>query len=539
MKRAAIYVRRSTEEHQIESLATQRDNAIAFVKKLGRAEPIVFEDDAKSRAEFKKRPGLLSMLAAAKVGEFDLLVARDETRLGGDVFRTGVILQDLIDVGVRIVYYATGEEVSFDDPTAKIVVAVRSYASELERLKTSQRVYEHLERKARKGLNVGGRCYGYDNVEVLNGEQRLYVDYKVNLTEARTIVTIFEQYAAGWGLRTIVKDLNERAVPPPRAGKQGRRHWFTSAIWEMLRRERYLGKLVWGESEKAYRSGTKVRLVRVLDKRTTAERPDLRIVSDELWQAVQARIACHRRKNNGARGPRGAPPKYLLSGLAVCAVCGGSIKVLSGRDGKKTIKVYGCANHHDAGNTVCANQLRKPVELVDEVVIDWLEENILTEQFVVRALREIRKRLAKRLQTFDGDAPRLVAEAEKLQVEIARLAEALVATDEKPHTLVRMMAERETKLAAIQGRLASMKAAPQVLDLESRRMEKEARARIQDCRAVMGRRGEAAKRALSALLDGKLAFKPLPDKRYEVTGQVVTGALVHLFERPQRESNPR
>jgi hypothetical protein len=82
-----------------------------------------------------------------------------------------------------------------------------------------------------------------------------------------------------------------------------------------------------------------------------------------------------------------------------------------------------------------------------------------------------------------------------------------------------------------------MKIAPQVLDLEARRMEKEARRGIEDVRAVMGRRGEAAKRALSTLLDGKLTFTPLQDKRYEITGRIVTGALVHLPERPQRESN--
>jgi len=51
----------------------------------------------------------------------------------------------------------------------------------------------------------------------------------------------------------------------------------------------------------------------------------------------------------------------------------------------------------------------------------------------------------------------------------------------------------------------------------------------------MARQGDGAKRALAALLDGKLAFRPRPDKRYEVTGKVVTGALVHLLERPQRE----
>jgi hypothetical protein len=81
-----------------------------------------------------------------------------------------------------------------------------------------------------------------------------------------------------------------------------------------------------------------------------------------------------------------------------------------------------------------------------------------------------------------------------------------------------------------------MKTAPQVLDLETRRMEKEARRRIEDVRAVMGRLGEEAKRALSALLDGKLTFTPRPDRRYEITGRVVTGALVPLPERPQGDT---
>ena len=151
---------------------------------------------------------------------------------------------------------------------------------------------------------------------------------------------------------------------------------------------------------------------------------------------------------------------------------------------------------------------------------------------------------------FPSSAPALAAitaAANDLQTAetaaLARTKGAVAVRNEKRAALVvllqQLMAEREEKLALVQARLASMKTAPQVLDLESRRLEKEALKRIEDCRAVMGRRGDAAKKALSALLDGKLAFKPLPDKRYAMTGKVVTGALVHLLERPQRESNPR
>ncbi len=57
MKRAALYLRRSTDEHQMESLETQRENAIGYLPKIGAELALTFEDDAKSRAEFKKRPG--------------------------------------------------------------------------------------------------------------------------------------------------------------------------------------------------------------------------------------------------------------------------------------------------------------------------------------------------------------------------------------------------------------------------------------------------------------------------------------------------
>jgi hypothetical protein len=137
-----------------------------------------------------------------------------------------------------------------------------------------------------------------------------------------------------------------------------------------------------------------------------------------------------------------------------------------------------------------------------------------------------------------GDTPRLEAEAQKLKGELDKLGQALLSTDDKPSTIVKMMAEREEKLTALRARLASMKTAPQVLDLEARRMEKDARQRIRELRGVVGRRGEAAKRALAALLDGKLTFTPTDDKQYEITGRIVTGALVHLPLRPQRDSNP-
>src|SRR5690348_3676700 len=122
--RTALYVRRSKdEEYQLASLEVQTEEATRYVTSKGWVlDPAhIFVDDAKSRAEFKKRPALLALLNAAKARAFDVVVLRDESRLGGDVFRTGLVIQDLLDAGVRLFYYFTDEEVRFDNPTTKII----------------------------------------------------------------------------------------------------------------------------------------------------------------------------------------------------------------------------------------------------------------------------------------------------------------------------------------------------------------------------------------------------------------------------------
>jgi hypothetical protein len=63
-------------------------------------------------------------------------------------------------------------------------------------------------------------CYGWRQVE-----------YKINEGQAEIIREIFRRYAAGDGLRTIVKDLNARRVPSPSVGKRGSGHWVHTAAF--------------------------------------------------------------------------------------------------------------------------------------------------------------------------------------------------------------------------------------------------------------------------------------------------------------------
>ena len=86
--------------------------------------------------------------------------------------------------------------------------------------------------------------------------------------------------------------------------------------------------------------------------------PDLRIVDDELWDAVKARQAAHSKRtvkiestdhNHLSIGQALRRRKYLLSGLLYCGRCGGRMTIA----GTAKYKTYYCANAKEKGGSVC------------------------------------------------------------------------------------------------------------------------------------------------------------------------------------------
>ncbi|WP_206614909.1 recombinase zinc beta ribbon domain-containing protein, partial [Paenirhodobacter populi] len=117
--------------------------------------------------------------------------------------------------------------------------------------------------------------------------------------------------------------------------------------------------------------------------------PELRIVDDELWQAVRARqgviaekfanvteaVRAHHRKNrlNGARRP-----KSLLSGLVFCGCCGGPYS-LRGADR------FACSNH--IGKGTCTNSRGITREELETRVLAGLKDRMMSPQIAAEAMR--------------------------------------------------------------------------------------------------------------------------------------------------------
>ena len=529
--RAAIYARRST-DHQEASIPVQLEEARRYIEKQGWSldDRHVYIDDALSRMEYKKRPALFAMLVAAEEDKFDVIVLRDVDRLGGDANRNGVILSDLIDRQVRVDEYLTKNRVKLDSAISKFMSAAKNFGAELEREKTSQRTHETLLTKARRGLNVGGRCYGFNNERVYQGEKHVETRYVVNDEQAKVVREMFEWYAAGWGLKRITRELNARKLPSPQAGKRGTGSWSPSVVRPMLRRERYRGMIHWGEFEKTYCLGTKTRVRRAADDEDRVrgvEMPELRIVSDELWFAVQARF-----KDRAQRSPPGRVPKYLLSGLGRCSECGGPMTVITGKSGNEPVKVYTCSYFRNRGEEVCTSSLRRPIAGVDAAVIDWVKANVLSEDILFVVLQRLRQWIHEQADTTSDALADLERDAGQLRQQVDRLVTALASTDEKSDAIVAGIAERQERIRQLDARIRACQAAPQAIDFQIRRMEADAKKIVADIKETLAKSPKEARDVLSTIFDGRITFTPVevPEgKRFQLEGQASTGRL-HAVE---------
>ncbi|HEY3235596.1 MAG TPA: hypothetical protein VGJ84_12835 [Polyangiaceae bacterium] len=144
-------------------------------------------------------------------------------------------------------------------------------------------------------------------------------------------------------------------------------------------------------------------------------------------------------------------------------------------------------------------------------------------------LKEVRRRLKERTEQNQtpSEIGELETEARRLRNEIDRLVQALASGTESP-SIAKAIGEREQQLSEVKARLQVMKAAPSVLDLEVRRMEKEARSRLADLQELLGRNPTEARKALEALFSGPLRFRQVEcddGPRYEIEAAAIVGTM--------------
>ncbi len=160
------------------------------------------------------------------------------------------------------------------------------------------------------------------------------------------------------------------------------------------------------------------------------------IVDADLWASVQVRFT-------PGRG-RGGAPRWLLSGLLQCGLCGSKFVVVGGSQSR-----YVCSTYHAGGEHACANRLSVPRVIAEERILQPVMDDLLTPAARAHALREMRQAATENQPSPDPQIQRLEQMVREglLSAEIAAPALAEARRQARTSTVVVLPTEREWREA--------------------------------------------------------------------------------------------
>jgi DNA invertase Pin-like site-specific DNA recombinase len=320
----AIYCRISRDPgHDELGVRRQEQDCRALCERLGWPVAEVYVDDDRSAYSGKRRPKYEAMVQAVRDGAITAIVAWHPDRLT----RHPRELEDLIDLleasKAKVATVQAGEydlATASGRMTARVVGAVARHESEH---KSARLRRKHLELAERGQVSGGGRAYGY-------------ADDKVHIVkaEAKVVQECARRLLAGETLRSVTADLNRRGVPTV-TGAQ----WSTVVVKRMMVAPRWAG---------------------------LRQHADLAQPIRACWPAI-INEADHRRLlallTDPARLKNRSPRRYLLTGIAVCSLCGAKLVARPRADKRRS---YVCAtgpNFHGCG------KIRVLAEPLEDLVV--------------------------------------------------------------------------------------------------------------------------------------------------------------------------
>lgn len=214
-KRTAVYLRSSDEKQSAMSTEDQLRLCRAFVERNGWTIVAVYEEPAISGAHTMTRSRYRQMVADAKDGKFDCIVAESLDRLNRRIEDTARLFNELKFVGAGIVTVSEG-------PITEMHASIIGLLAALTLKSISEKTRRGIEGRIIAGTSGGGRAFGYHIVAGTDAVGQPFTgERKVNAAEAEIVIEIYQRFAAGEGPRSIAHSLNERGVIGPRGQPWG------------------------------------------------------------------------------------------------------------------------------------------------------------------------------------------------------------------------------------------------------------------------------------------------------------------------------
>lgn len=351
--KAVIYARYSSDNQREESIEGQLRDCMQYAEYNDIQVVGTYIDRAMS-AKTDNRPNFQQMIKDSAKRLFDVIIVWKLDRFARNRFDSAYYKNILKKNGVRVI---SAKESISEGAEGIILESVLEGYAEYYSVELAEKVNRGMTDNALKAMSNGGITpLGY----YLDDEQHLQIDEK----KAPFVREIFQRYADGEMIKTIIDDMNARGVGitvrmKKKAGKKAyEKPLGYNNVRRMLSNRKYIGE---------YRF-----------KDIVIEDTIPAIIDKDLFEKVQKRIAV----NTRAPAIHKAEDEYLLTTHLFCGKCKAMMIGDSGKGKKGTVyHYYKCVNtkkRHTCDKKAIGKE--KIENAVIKAVMDKIMDDKLMEQ---------------------------------------------------------------------------------------------------------------------------------------------------------------
>lgn len=411
--RIAGYCRISVDEELSQdnpSIENQKSMIIDYVRKMSpNARLDMYIDRDRSGYTFEQRENYQILRKKMFRKEYDVLIVKDFSRFSRRTSRGLVELEDLRDIGMRII--SIGDAIDYPTSDDWTAIQFRFLINEMPVTDASKKIKAVIKHRQEEGKWICGVPYGYVMINTKT------MKFEVDESAAAIVRKIFELYANGWGYKRIAGYLTDNHIPTPRkciemrketAGDkfvvQAKPTWSISTISEILCNDFYIGTLRQRKYRRKKINGGDIKLKET--EHIVIANNHEPIVDFKLFSVVQEQIKLRSKTNY--RGVK----KYdnVYTGHLFCGDCGSPMFSMS----RPTMSpAYTCGFYHNRGLKGCTshhtrvdmldNLLKEFVQKVkdnSEEMLEKLQESISKEQKETLSSKNVVENLLDRIETI-------------------------------------------------------------------------------------------------------------------------------------------
>lgn len=444
---ATAYLRYSSENSNARSL----DDQLASILKAARANDHfipwvnVLADSSVSGAIAVRRGYVMAkdvLKRPSGGGSVEALYVYDISRASRDVIEMHKLARFARAHGKNILGAADSFDLS--KPHADMQLMSMSMYSQTLLESVRHRVRAGMKGAVERGTSVGRAPFGYKLVPLLdsNGKEQISKGGRVlkvvaiDPAQRANVELAYKMFTQENNNYEEIRCLFNRLCVG------GKNNWWAMDLRTLLRSPTYIGIHIFNKEHDIVdpETGKTTRKTRPSREWIVKKRPELRIVSDELWKAARRRSALIRSASpNAGQSPvarRRFYPKRLLSGILYCGYCDRPLSLAHSSATKHYYRCQNGFNRVSGCKLTCKNGVT-----VENAILTYVRENILSPKMVDQLLASSQSLLAEEAAVPKADLVPIMTELDEIKQALGNLTDAI--TGRSPHLMRSLVAKIE------------------------------------------------------------------------------------------------